>query len=226
MRYGITFPARPIIKRMYYGVAAPTGLAVSIGSDQTATLTWTDNSTYNTTYLLERKIGSGAYVTVDDAIPGSDSSYHDDTVLLINQSYTYRLTAYYTQQGQFSTSVTVVVDVPPEAPQNLQAFPKSDVTGNISVQLVWDKYSRYETGTLIERSPDGSSWSTLVTTERGVTQYEDTGLTVNTTYYYRVSSVGTLANSATTSASVLTKMNTTAGLLLAFMHKTRTFPRE
>lgn len=225
MRYGRGYPARVIIKRGLVYVAAPTNFAATV-SDGYVTLTWTDVSTLNTSYMLERKLGSGSYSTISDAISGSATSYADPEELQLDKTYTYRLRAKYLPTLGESTTVEVSISIPPYAHENLQAFPQSDVTGNISVRLTWDKYSLYEQGTLVERSLNGSSWSTVATTDPGATQYEDTGLTVNTTYYYRVSAVGLLANSSNTSATVYTRETTVAGLLLPFLHKTRTFPRE
>lgn len=227
MRYGRAFPARPIINvveiTIYEVPAAPINLTAAV-SNFYVTLTWTDVSTTNTSYTLERKKGAGAYSTLSSSIPGSTSTYPDPTALEMGATYTYRLTAW--QSGVFSSSATVTVGIPPEEHTSLQAFPKSDVTGNVSVQLMWDKNARYENGTLVERSTDNVSWSTITTTAKGATTYEDTGLTANTLYYYRVSAVGSAATSITTGTTVTTKLNSTAGLSYPFQKKVRAFPRE
>lgn len=227
-RLGRQYAARPILNRlivlMTEVVAPPTNLAVTF-SNLRATLTWTDNSSTNVYYVLERKRESGDYSVVSSTISGSATSYADTEALDINRTYTYRLKAK-SLFGVFSTAITVSAPVPPEEPSNLQAFAKSDVTDNVSVQLMWDKNSRYETGTLVERSLDGSSWSTVTTTAKGATMYEDTGLTVDTLYYYRVSAVGSVATSVTTGTTVVTSMNTVAGLLYPFLAKVRSIPRE
>jgi hypothetical protein len=204
---------------------APSALAAAF-SNLEATITWTDNSTTNNSYLLERKRESAAYATVTSAITANAVSYADTTELDINKTYTYRLSAFRTADSMYSPVATVSAPVPPEEPTNLQAFPDGDVTGNINVKLMWDKQSRYETGTKIERSTNGTDWSTVATTAKGATTYTDTGLTVNTLYYYRVSAVGSVATSTTTSTTVTTRMNTAAGLLFPFLHKVRNFPRE
>lgn len=204
---------------------APSGLAVAF-SNLLATVSWTDNSTTNTSYLLERKRESAAYATVSSGITANAVSYADTTVLDVNHTYTYRLSAYRSGDSMYSPVATVSAPVPPEEPTNLQAFPKSDVTGNISVQLLWDKNARYDTGTKVERSTNGSSWSTVATTAKGATTYEDTGLTVNTLYYYRVSAVGSVATSTTVGTTVTTKLNTVAGMSYSFLKKVRSFPRE
>lgn len=227
-RLGRQYAARPIINQlkvlMTEVVAPPSSFAVTF-SNLKATLTWVDNSLVNTAYILERKRESGAYETVSSSISGSATSYSDTTTLDINRTYTYCLRAK-SLFGVYSEAVTVSAPVPPEEPTNLQAFAKSDVTGNVSVQLIWDKNSRYEIGTMIERSLDNSSWSTVTTTAKGATIYEDTGLTVDTLYYYRVSAVGSVATSTTTGTTVITRTNTVAGLLYPFLAKVRSLPRE
>lgn len=204
--------------------ATPTTLAAVVTDDDVA-LTWVDVATTNTGYDLQRKTGAGSYATI--ASPTADAVSASDTGLRRDKQYTYKIRAYRSTDGIYSGfSNTPTADVTYEPPTNLQAFPKGDVTGNISVELMWDKNSRYENGTLIERSANGTDWTTVATTAKGATHYENTGLTVNTLYYYRVSAVGSVNTSTTTSTTVTTKLNTAAGLSYAFLKKVRVFPRE
>lgn len=190
------------------------------------TLTWTDNAPANTSYRLERKQGSGAYTTLSEAISGSAETYVEPAVLLCDKAYTYRLTALYSFTLGESESVTVSISIPPYAHSNLQVFALNDVTGDISMQLLWDKNAVYEEGTLVERSINNVTWSTIATTAKGATTYKDTGLTADTLYYYRVSAIGNLATSTTVSASAKTNVNTVSGLSYSFLKKVRGFPRE
>lgn len=226
MRYGRTYPARVIIKRPLVYVAAPTNFTVTLSSDGYATLTWTDVSDINTSYKLERKTGSNPYETLDDAISPTATSYADPEQLDENIAYTYRLRAVHSPSVGESTTVTVVANVPPREPSNLNAACTIRATSNGSkVLLSWEIYSLGETGFLIERSLDGSAWSTVTTTAAGVRTYEDTGLAHDTTYYYRVSAVGIIANSSpTTAVAVITSRGRVADLQLAFDKKIGQFP--
>jgi M6 family metalloprotease-like protein len=69
-------------------------------------------------------------------------------------------------------------------PTNLTASPASST----QIDLSWTDTSSVETGFKIERSLNGTAWTPIMTTTANVTTYANTGLTCNTTYYYRVRS--------------------------------------
>jgi len=72
---------------------------------------------------------------------------------------------------------------PPAAPTNLRATAIS----KSQINLGWADNSNDETGFKIERSTNANSgFSPIATVSAGVTSYQDTGLTPNKTYYYRV----------------------------------------
>ena len=71
---------------------------------------------------------------------------------------------------------------PPAAPTNLTA---TAVT-TTQVSLSWVDNSNNEEGFEIERSTDNVNWTRITTVDPNVHLYSDTGLTANTTYYYRV----------------------------------------
>jgi hypothetical protein len=79
-------------------------------------------------------------------------------------------------------SVTGPDLTPPGAPTSLTATAVSASQINLS----WPDVSG-EAGFKVERSPDGSTgWTKIGSTAAGVLTYSDTGLTPNTTYFYRV----------------------------------------
>jgi hypothetical protein len=79
-------------------------------------------------------------------------------------------------------SVTSPDLTPPGTPTSLTATGVSATQINLS----WPDVSG-EAGFKVERSPDGSTgWTQIGTTAGGVLTYSDTGLTPNTTYFYRV----------------------------------------
>lgn len=189
-------------------------------------VTWTDNSSTETTFKIERKQvdtdTNFADLTTDTASP------YDDTAVSNEEKYVYRLRAFRSTDSIHSgyTGESSKIVAPP-VPTNLQALPTGDVTGNITVDLIWDKMATKETGFLIERSLNDSDWSTVTTTSAGASTYQDSGLTVDTTYYYRISAVGVDGNSpVTSSVSVITIVNTKAGLTKPFLKKVNVFPRE
>ncbi|GAB4422141.1 MAG: hypothetical protein Fur0044_20000 [Anaerolineae bacterium] len=71
----------------------------------------------------------------------------------------------------------------PTPPGNLTASPASQT----QINLAWTDNSNNETGFKIERSPNGTSgWTQITTVGTNITTYNNTGLTCNTRYYYRV----------------------------------------
>jgi hypothetical protein len=93
-------------------------------------------------------------------------------------------------------------DVAPDAPATFMTIP--DAPGDLaataasttSIDLTWTDVA-HDTGYQIERSPNGSTgWTQVGTTATGVVNYTDSGLTQNTTYYYRVLATGTVGSSS------------------------------
>lgn len=88
----------------------------------------------------------------------------------------------------------------PNAPSNLVATS----AGHWKINLAWTDNSNNETGFYLQRSTDGTTWSTIATLGANTTSYGDSGLGHNVTYYYHVAaynSAGTSSYSATASAT-------------------------
>jgi serine protease AprX len=98
---------------------------------------------------------------------------------------------------------------PPDAPASLTAAAVSGSTSQID--LSWGNVSN-ESGYKIERSLDGTSgWTQIATPAADVTTYRDSGLTLSTTYYYRVRAYNSAGDSAySNTASARTNGDTTA----------------
>ncbi len=80
----------------------------------------------------------------------------------------------------------------PVAPAGLTVVP---VTNTI-LGLSWGDYSNTETSYSIERSPDGiSGWVPVITLGANITSYQNSGLSANVTYYYRVYASNSFGNS-------------------------------
>jgi hypothetical protein len=96
-----------------------------------------------------------------------------------------------TQEKEGSLQAFETAPVPPDAPINLQAA----AAGISQIDLTWeapvDEGGGPITGYQIERSLTGvDGWTTIVAdTGNTNTTYEDTGLTSNTEYFYRVSAI-------------------------------------
>ena len=163
--------------------AAPSGLlATSISSSQ-INLSWTDNATNETGFKIERKTGSGGtYAQI--ATTAANVTTYNDTGLTSGTIYFYRVRATnavgdsaYSAEASATTGT-----VPPDTPTGLTATPISSSQINLS----WGDVAT-ETGFKIERKTGvGGTYSQIATVGTGIVTYNDTGLTANTTYYYRV----------------------------------------
>jgi hypothetical protein len=103
------------------------------------------------------------------------------------------------------TEITAVYKTMPQPPTGLTATAASTSRIDLSWNALDVDGGSPVTGYMIERSDDGSTWSTIVSNTGSTnTTYSDAGLSPNTTYAYRVSAindVGTSDPSDTTSTT-------------------------
>lgn len=81
---------------------------------------------------------------------------------------------------------------PPAAPTNLNAT----AAACDQINLTWTDNADNESGFKIERSPNGSTFSQIDTVGANITDYSDTTVAENTTYWYRVRAYNTAGDSA------------------------------
>jgi len=164
-------------------VSAPDGLTASGISGSQIDLTWTDMSTDEEGFKIERKLSGGTYTEI--AVVGANVTTFSDTGLSSNTTYIYRVRAYNSNGNSYysNESTAATATIPPVAPGGLGASAVSES----QIDLTWTDNSANESGFRIERSPDGSSgWTEIDTVNADVTTFSDTGLSKNTQYYYRV----------------------------------------
>lgn len=109
-------------------------------------------------------------------------------------------TVLYQDSGEFTISKLLIPLIPvvplallPAAPSDLEA---DDIDIN-SAFLSWKDNSSNETGFVLERKLQGGSYATIATLDEAQrTSYEDTGLSANKTYVYRVKAYNSTGSSA------------------------------
>ncbi len=108
-------------------------------------------------------------------------NYFDDLQgLTLGQNYDYRVAAITANNTSgFSNTVSQATEFP--APSGLAAISVSD----IEIQLSWIDNTGFESGFKIERD-SGSGFAEVGTVSADVTEFRDTGLTVDQFYDYRV----------------------------------------
>ena len=87
------------------GPPPPSNLAATITGGNTANLTWADNSSNETGFLIERKVGAGYETLVTKA---ANSTSHADTPLAAG-TYTYRVRANGSPNSAFSNEVVAII---------------------------------------------------------------------------------------------------------------------
>jgi formylglycine-generating enzyme required for sulfatase activity len=165
---------------------APSGLtAVALAPNQVK-LTWTDMSSNEADFRIERTAGmSGAFLVVG-VVPGGGASFVDCTTSP-NTPYTYR--AWVTSAegpSRYSNLATVTTPGPPAGPWDLAA-----AAGTPSrIDLSWLDNATNESGFAIERRSPGSSTFTLVgTAPANAAAFQDGGLPTNAVFTYRVRAI-------------------------------------
>jgi fibronectin type 3 domain-containing protein len=162
--------------------AAPTGLAANLVSATQVDLSWTDNATNETGYVVERSDNGGAFAVIA-TLPADSVSYSDGAVGAPN-SYTYQVAATSGAGSSYSNTASVSVTLPP-APANLSA---SNVT-RTSFTLNWEYNFPQPDGFEVQVSTN-SSFSSIVQDIPDVaadqTSLVISGLTRNTRYYIRI----------------------------------------
>jgi len=180
--------------------AAPTDLSAVTISQARIDLTWNDTSDNETGFQVERSPDGLAWtplITTTDNV----TSY-TDAGLACGTAYHYRVRAYNAggSSGYSNVADSTTVVCAMAAPTDLSAVTISQT----EITLTWTDASDNETGFQVERSPDGLTWTPLVTTTANVTSYIDARLACGTLYHYRVRAYnagGTSAYSATAHAT-------------------------
>lgn len=158
---------------------APTNLVATAISETQITLNWTDNSTSETGFKIERSTGGGGYSEI--AIVGANVNAYVDSSRVPNTTYTYQVRAYNSAgNSAYSNPSSATTSLP--GPSNLVATTVSASQINLS----WADNSATESGFKIERSAGGGGYSEIATVGANVTTYANPSLAPGTTYTYRV----------------------------------------
>ncbi len=175
---------------------APTALSAMTFSPSQINLNWTDNSTNEDGFKVERATDGVNFTRI--ATIGPNVNAYSDTTLQPATAYQYRVAAFNGEldSAYSNTATATTTDHPPAAPSNLTAAVASDTQINLS----WADNSGNEEGFEVERCAGAgcTNFQTRAEVAAGVTTYADAGLTAGTTYRYRVRAFNGSADSGFT----------------------------
>ncbi len=187
----------------------PSTLVAKAASATKVDLTWVDNATDESGFVVERSLaGNAQYAPVGAVLP-ADSVAFSDTSVVGNTAYDYRVFAVKGALRSPASNVAtvktpiVVVAVAPTAPAGLAATAASAT----KVDLAWTDTSNNETAFVVQRSAAGANAYAQVgkSLPANSTAYADTTAAANTSYDYRVIAMnGALASPSSNVASVKT----------------------
>ena len=165
--------------------ADPANLSATPVSGSQINLAWTDGSTNELGFKIERCTGAGCSDFAQVATAAANVTSFSDTGLAGGTSYSYRVRAYNGAGDSGYTNVASATTLtPPAAPSNLTATAVS----KSQINLAWTDNATDEDGFKIERCKGSSctNFAQIATVGPNVTTYANTGLTANTAYRYRV----------------------------------------
>jgi subtilisin family serine protease len=160
---------------------APSGLDATPESGSRINLSWTDLSSNESRFEIERKTGpGGTYSRIANV--AADKTSYSDTGLSEKMTYDYRASAI-NSAGNSGYSNEADATTILAGPSNLSAVDAS----TSKIKLSWTDSSSYESGFKIERKTGaGATYSQIAIIAADQTSYNDTGLKEATTYYYRI----------------------------------------
>jgi len=187
-------------------VEAPSGLsAVSSSSAVSITLSWTDNSSLEEGFLLERSLAGANSWTEIASLGANITSFVNKASITCGTAYDYRVRAYqgsyYSDYSSIASATTLIC-----APLDPTGF-SATAASQSRIDLAWtdtsDDAQYQESGFTIERQVGAGAYSALVTLAAETTSYSNSGLTCGTSYGYRIQAynAGGVSNWVTASAS-------------------------
>ena len=163
----------------------PSGLSVTLTAATESKLTWTDNSSNEDGFKIERKAEGETYKEIK-SLPVNSIEYHN-TGLLPNTIYYYRIRAYnsygYSDYSNEASITTPSETALPEAPTGLSAA----ATSCNDVTITWADNAINETNFILERKEEGGSYEVISSSisENSIT-FPDNTVEEGKKYYYRI----------------------------------------
>jgi titin len=184
-----------LLLALLYGTAsAQTCVQADLTHPLQTTLTWVDNSTDETGFVLERSLNGGAFTALAP-IAANTTQAIDTTVVrsTVPNTYTYRIKAVNGTLSSTFTSPACITFAPlltaPTAPSGFTVSQNMASPQNI-LSLTWDDTTNEASYEVVGRPANGSkTFVKLATLAADTTNWDWTGLKSHTSYCGRVRAV-------------------------------------
>lgn len=179
--------------------AAASALTAAPASEQRIDLAWTDNSTNESGFTIERSHGSGDWTEIGST-DVDQVAFVDSVGLAPSTAYFHRVLAC-NSAGCSDAAGPTSATTAPAPPSDLGAT----VVSATRVDLAWTDNSTDESEFRVERSTEGGDWTPIHTSAPDATSFSDATATPETSYRYRAracrmamcSAPGNIANATT-----------------------------
>jgi hypothetical protein len=154
--------------------AAPTNLVANYAAGSGVTLSWTDNSTDETSFQIDRSVEAFPFALL--ATKPADATSHVDSLLYPSAKYTYRVRSSNANgNSTWSNTASITTDAA-EVPPSLPTAPSgltAAALGSDSVALSWQDNSSDEVGFDIVRAAGGAGQASLFGVKPDVVSFAD-----------------------------------------------------
>ena len=160
----------------------PSNLTAAALSPTSVRLNWSDNSTNEDSFAIQRKTGSGNFTQIK--VLGANTRSYTNTGLAPATNYSYRVKAVNSggSSGYSNQATVATLTEPPEAPSALLASALS----SSSVQLNWMDNSLNEESFVVQRKTGSGNFAQIEVLGANTRSYTNSGLQAATSYTYRV----------------------------------------
>lgn len=179
--YSRPFPKTPGGTGAYTKIETPENLKAVWVSAGLVKLTWTDASSNESKFVIERKAANGAFLNAGTQDP--DASAWFDSGIAPDISYTYRIKAVNSYNSSDYSNESSVEGLILNPPENLI----STIVSNTAISLSWSDKTDDESGFRVEmRLAEDEEWQKVTLLQPNTTSYTVKDLKANTLYYFRV----------------------------------------